>query len=81
MTSSIPDLKTRFEGVVNYIRQYGRMPKPPILYRHNNGKYKIFDGNHRLAAYYFSYGYFEVDIDSDLMLKTEEKQNYWVGSH
>lgn len=81
MSASIFDLKTRFDGVVDYIRHYGRMPKEPILYRHENGKYKILDGNHRLAAYYYSYGYFKVDNNSDLILKTQENQTYWIASH
>ena len=77
---SIPDLKQRFDSIVNYIRQNGKMPKAPILYLNDVKKYEIFDGNHRLSAYYYCYGYFNVDGDSNSMLKTQEDQTYWVAS-
>ena len=81
MSASIPDLKERFNNSVDYIRLNGNIPKAPILYYHNNGKYESFDGNHRLAAYYYSYGYFNTEVDSNLKLNTKKEQTYWIASH
>jgi hypothetical protein len=80
MSVSIPDLKQRFDSIVNYIRQNGKMPKAPILYLNDVKKYEIFDGNHRLSAYYYCYGYFNENGDSSLMLKAQEDQTYWIAS-
>jgi hypothetical protein len=80
MSMSIPDLKQRFENIVDYISQNGEMPNPPILYINDMNKYEVFDGNHRLSAYYYCFGYFKVDVETNLMLKTEENQIYWIAS-
>ena len=78
MSSSISNLKERFESVVKYIKAYGLMPKAPALLLEKD-KYYILDGNHRLSAYYYCYGYFGVDVESELMLTTEKNQNYWIA--
>ncbi len=81
MSLSIHDLKQRFDNIVNYIQQNGEMPNAPILYLNDMKKYEIFDGNHRLSAYYYCYGYFNVKVDSNLKLKTQKDQTYWISSH
>jgi len=78
MSSSISNLKERFESVVRYIESCGSMPNAPVLLSEND-KYYIFDGNHRLSAYYYCYGYFKVDVESKLMLTIKENQNYWIA--
>jgi len=78
MSSRISNLKERFESVVRYIKTHGSMPKAPALLL-EKGKYYILDGNHRLSAYYYCCGYFKVDVESELMLTKENKQNYWIA--
>ncbi|MBU1181670.1 MAG: ParB N-terminal domain-containing protein [Proteobacteria bacterium] len=75
---NILNSKRRFENIVSNIKSNGLIPKVPALLFDNN-KYFILDGNHRLAAYYYCYGYFQVELDSDLMLMTKEKQHYWIA--
>jgi len=81
MSLSIHDLKQRFDNIVNYIQQNGKMPNAPILYLNDMKKYEIFDGNHHLSAYYYCCGYFNVDVESNLKLKTQKNQIYWIASH
>ena len=78
MSNTISDLENRFKSVVKYIQSHGKMPKPPVLY-FENGKYFIFDGNHRLSAYYYAFGYFKVEVKGHLLLKTQKGQHYWIA--
>jgi hypothetical protein len=75
---SIPNLKERFSRIVGFIAEYGKIPKPPALIHYSDGL-GVLDGNHRMAAYFYCYGYFIIDPGSELMLKTESVQQYWVA--
>jgi hypothetical protein len=77
-SESIPDLKERFARIVSYIGECGLMPKPPTLIREAGGL-SVLDGNHRMSAYYYCYGYFTIDPGAELQLKTKEIQEFWVG--
>lgn len=77
-SESIPDLKERFARIVSYIGEHGFMPKPPILMNESDGL-SVLDGNHRMSAYFYCYGYFTVEPATDLLLKTKEIQAYWIG--
>lgn len=78
MSTSIPNLSERFVSVVKYIHSHGTMPKAPALLCEKD-KFYIFDGNHRLSAYYYCFGYFKVDVETKLMLTTKKDQNYWIA--
>ena len=43
------------------------------------GGLTVLDGNHRMAAYQYAYGYFNLGLDADLQVKTQELQRYWIG--
>lgn len=79
MSFGISNLKERFESVVRHIKTHGSMPKPPALLLEKDNRYYIFDGNHRLSAYYYCCGYFKVNVESELILTKENKQNYWIA--
>lgn len=46
----ISDTKQRFNRILQYLQQHGRLPIPPVLLS-NGYQYTVLDGNHRLAAY------------------------------
>ncbi len=77
-TMQIPNLKDRFFSVVSYLREHGTIPKPPIIIKGTTGL-SIIDGNHRMAAYFYSYGYLKLEIDDDLLFTTKEIQTYWIA--
>ena len=74
----ISDLKPRFESITQYISERGELPCAPVLVKGANGLC-ILDGNHRIAAYLYCYGYFNIELDAALQLKTSHLQSYWVG--
>lgn len=78
-TDAIHNLRPRFWRVAEHIWHSGRLPKPPTLLAASDGL-SILDGNHRMAAYLYCYGYFKLDPGSELQLKTEEIQRYWIAS-
>jgi hypothetical protein len=78
-TDAIHNLRPRFWRVVEHIWHNGRLPKPPTLLVASDGL-SILDGNHRMAAYLYCYGYFKLDPGPELQLKTEAVQRYWIAS-
>jgi hypothetical protein len=74
----IPNLKQRFDSVVEYILVHGSIPRSPTLVNTPLGL-SIIDGNHRMAAYLYCYGYFKLDVPPGLQLKTNEIQTFWLG--
>ena len=78
MSRSICDLKERFDRIVSYFAKHGVFPAPPVLTR-CNGKYKLMDGNHRIAAFFYCSGYIKRSPDRDVVLKTQIHQSYWIG--
>ncbi len=74
----IPDLKVRFDKVIDYLSVHGIFPKPPSLIKCKNGL-RIVDGNHRIAAYLYAYGYCQCDIIPQLKTSTKEIQSYWMA--
>src|SRR5262245_45140240 len=79
-SEAIPNLKQRFQSVVDYIALHGRLPRPPALCVEPDGL-SVLDGNHRMAAYFYCCGYFKnLDPGAELQLKTEKAQQFWIGS-
>ena len=78
-SSSIPDLSERFNRILGYLREHGTLPKPPVLLSSESG-FQVLDGNHRLAAYFYGYGYFKLPLDFVAMDSTASTQRFWVGS-
>lgn len=79
MSRSICDLKERFNRIVSYFSEHGVFPVAPVLSRYN-GQYKLMDGNHRVAAYFYCSGYITKSPAREIVLKTRLKQSYWIGS-
>lgn len=79
MSRSICDLKERFDGIVNYFSENGIFPVAPVLIR-SNGKYKLMDGNHRIAAYFYCSGYITKSPAREIVSKTQPHQSYWIGT-
>lgn len=77
-SDSIKDLPQRFNSIVTYLRENGNFPRPPVLLAEPSGL-AVVDGNHRLAAYFYCYGYFKFEVSDDLLLKAKELQTYWRG--
>lgn len=75
---SIKDLAPRFNRILEYFERYGVFPKPPALLIEQQ-QLTVLDGNHRLAAYLYCYGYFIIDGGAALKEITKESQTYWVG--
>lgn len=78
-SSSIKDLSERFNRIVGYFGEHGVFPSPPALLV-EDGKLTILDGNHRMSAYFYAFGYFTLDPGTDLQLRTRELQTYWIAS-
>jgi len=77
-SDSIPDLKQRFFNVVSYLVEHGTLPKAPSLIQDPDG-IQIMDGNHRIAAYLYCYGYFRLELDPNTQLATKAQQQFWVA--
>lgn len=77
-STSIPDLKQRFDKIVEYICEHATLPKPPVLLDEEEG-ISILDGNHRMAAYFYCRGVFNHKPSVSCQAKTREVQSYWVG--
>jgi hypothetical protein len=76
---SITDLKPRINRITEYIATTGRLPRPPALLRTPAG-YEVIDGNYRMAAYFYCYGYFNLPIEERLEATSSDIQDYWVGT-
>jgi hypothetical protein len=77
--SMMSDGMDRFESCLQYIKANGVFPKRPILQRHPEGVW-ILDGNHRLTAYFYLYGYMNVNIPGIPDSNVKEMQEFWVAS-
>lgn len=78
-SNSITDLAVRFNRILAYFHEHGVFPAPPALLIEDK-KLTILDGNHRMSAYLYAYGYFMLDPGIELQLNTQELQIYWLAS-
>lgn len=76
---SIPDLSERFNSILAHLRKHGSLPAPPVLLSGHDGL-QVLDGNHRLAAYFYAYGYFKLPLDEEALSSTTSAQRLWVGT-
>ena len=72
------DGKKRFSSICSYLTETGSFPKPVILERMDS-KYRLIDGCHRLAAYFYLYGYFRIDDNAIPCLEVSQEQEYWIA--
>jgi hypothetical protein len=76
---NMSDGRDRFDRCLAYIKDKGVFPKAPVLQRRKEG-FWILDGNHRLTAYFFLYGYFNVNIPKNPDFQVNEMQEFWIAS-
>lgn len=77
--SMMSDSYARFRSCCDYLKQHGRFPRPIILGASRDG-FDVLDGNHRLTAYFYLYGYFEVEKEETPALNVSERQEVWIAS-
>ncbi|WP_157572257.1 hypothetical protein [Hydrogenophaga taeniospiralis] len=72
-STSIPDLKERFDRVLSHLTATRNLPDTPTLLKTEAG-FRVMDGNHRLAAYSF----FKILAESNHSVI--QPQRFWVAS-
>ena len=76
---SMSDGMERFRKCCEYLKNHGTFPWPIIL--QNLGmKYRVLDGAHRLCAFFYLYGFFNVENEEVPCLLVEARQPAWVAS-
>ena len=76
---TMSDGRERFESIKTYLKDFGIFPVPIILGRSENN-YKILDGNHRVTAFLYLYGYFNIENDDSPCLKVKTEQMAWIAT-
>jgi hypothetical protein len=79
MFSNMSDSIERIENCCSYLKEHGVFPRPVILEETAHG-FKILDGNHRILAMMYLYGYFNVESPEVPNLNVHKAQNVWVAS-
>lgn len=75
---TMPDGFDRFQKCCEYIKSNGIFPRPIIIENINN-LYHIFDGYHRLTAFFYLYGFFNVSKKDVHSLKVQSIQKAWIA--
>ncbi len=76
---SMSDGKDRFQQCCSYLKKHGVSPKPVILEQTTEGIH-VFDGYHRLCAFFYLYGYFKIENDEVPCLNVLPNQEVWLSS-
>lgn len=76
---SMTDGAERFQNCCMYLKNHGTFPWPIVLQRLGT-KYHVLDGAHRLCAFFYLYGYFNVESADIPCLVVEALQPAWVAS-
>ena len=76
--SEMSDSKERFDRICLYLKQECVYPRTVAIERIGE-KYRILDGCHRLSAYFYLCGWFNIKDDKVPCLNVAEEQEYWVG--
>lgn len=75
--SVMTDSFDRFQSCVQYLRENGVFPKPVILNDTASG-FEVWDGNHRLTAFFYLYGWFKINDPTVPCLNVEQSQAVWI---
>jgi hypothetical protein len=70
----------RFHQVIQFLREEGGFPHPPILLKHSE-KYEVIDGNHRISAYYLWESWKDMPPfqKEPLPVSVSKDIQFWVG--
>ena len=69
-----------FTNCCTFLKQHGVFPWPIILEKLNTG-YRVLDGSHRICAFFYLYGYFNVDNDETPCLDIKAQQAAWIANN
>jgi hypothetical protein len=69
----------RFKSCCAYLKEHGRFPKPVVLEMRPEGLW-ILDGNHRMTAFLYLYGYFKIEDPSIPCLNVQDEQEVWMAT-
>ena len=75
--SCMRDGQERFK---EYIQSSFNFPKPVILERASDDKYFILDGYHRITAYFYLFGFFNIKNAETPNLNVHEEQMFWIAN-
>lgn len=78
-SASMSDGAERFRKCCDYLKEHGTFPWPVVL-QGIEGVYRVLDGAHRLCAFFYLYGYFNIQNEETPSLKVAEKQAYWIAT-
>lgn len=73
------DGKERFQSCCSYLKEHGVFPLPVVLEQTNSGVH-VFDGNHRICAFFYLHGYFKIENDEVPCLKVKQEQEVWLST-
>lgn len=78
--SMMSDSRERLQNCTDYLKEHGNFPKPVILQDTPEG-YEILDGNHRVTAFFYLSGMFNLrNDDPDVPCPmVQSSQTFWVG--
>jgi hypothetical protein len=77
--SAIGDGLERFDSCCAYLRERGVFPQPVVLLSSPDG-HTVLDGNHRMTAFFYLYGYFRIDHEGIPCLKVTAEQEAWIAT-
>ncbi len=78
LSITMPDSKERFERICTYLKNEGVYPGT-VAIEQMGDRFRIIDGCHRLAAYFYLCGWFKIEDDKVPCLSVMEEQEYWVA--
>ena len=68
----------RFQNSCDYLKREGILPKPIILEQLGK-QFHIFDGYHRVTAFFYLSGYFNISNEHAPCLKVQANQKAWIA--
>lgn len=77
--SSMSDGARRFNAAKDYLKENGVFPRAIVLGSSSQG-YHVLDGSHRMTAFLYLYGFFNVQNEEVPCLNVKQLQEVWIGS-
>ena len=73
-----PEDSDHFRGHCDHLTESGIFSAPVILEETDAGLH-VLDGFHRLCAFFYLYGYLQVENTETKVAKASSKQEVWLG--
>jgi hypothetical protein len=74
------DTRLRFNSALQYVLKHGAFPKPLVAMKVPSGL-SVLDGNHRIAAHFFSQNAPESLLEKLGVKRPPREQEIWIGAH